>query len=67
MNLVQRSALSSQCCCAGKSIHLVQCGCDITHHGHEKEGHLEDSMLQKVQSVNDTFVPGGVVHIDHQR
>lgn len=51
----------------GEYLHLVQRRSDVAHHGHEEEGYLENSMLEIVQSVHNTFIPCRVVHVDEER
>ena len=47
-------------------LHLVQCGCNVAHHGHEKERYLEDGMLKEVQSIYNAFVPSELAHVDEE-
>ena len=59
--------VSTTLCLAGASLHVVEGGGDVTHHGHQEEGHLKDRVLQEVQALNDTVIPGRVLHVDKKR
>jgi hypothetical protein len=48
------------------SLHAIQSGCDVTHHGHEEEGHLEDGVLKEVQAVDDALVHVRMIHVDEE-
>jgi hypothetical protein len=65
MNLKQVSA--PDCGPARRDLHVVECGSDVAHHGHEEEGHLKNRVFQEVQALDDTVIPGRVLHVDKKR
>lgn len=47
-------------------MHLIQSWRDVTHHGHEKEGYLQNSVFEVMQTINNGLVPGRMVHIHEE-